>query len=85
MDKTLVCGTGTPGSIPGGSTKKGSAKADFLNHLSLWYSDCMQRLGIDYGSKKIGLALSDESGTLAFPHSVIPNDAEIVIAESHDV
>ena len=36
----------------------------------------MQRLGIDYGSKKIGLALSDESGTLAFPHSVIPNDAE---------
>ena len=30
MDKTLVCGTGTPGSIPGGSTKKGSAKADFF-------------------------------------------------------
>lgn len=35
----------------------------------------MRYLGIDYGSKKIGLALSDESGTMAFPHSVVPNDA----------
>lgn len=35
----------------------------------------MRYLGIDYGSKKVGLALSDESGTMAFPHSVVPNDA----------
>jgi len=35
----------------------------------------MQRMGIDFGSKKIGIALSDESGVMAFPHSVIPNDA----------
>lgn len=34
----------------------------------------MRYLGIDYGSKKIGLALTDESGVMAFPHSVIPND-----------
>lgn len=34
----------------------------------------MQRMGIDFGSKKIGIALSDESGVMAFPHSVIPND-----------
>jgi len=34
----------------------------------------MQRIGIDYGSKKIGIALSDESGVMAFPHSVIPHD-----------
>ena len=27
--------------------------------------------GIDYGTKKIGVALSDDSGTIAFPHSVI--------------
>jgi len=32
----------------------------------------MRYLGIDYGSKKTGLAFSDESGALAFPHSVIP-------------
>jgi putative Holliday junction resolvase len=33
----------------------------------------MRYLGIDYGSKKIGLALSDENGTMGFPHSIILN------------
>lgn len=32
-------------------------------------------MGIDFGSKKIGIALTDESGVMAFPYSVIPNDA----------
>jgi putative Holliday junction resolvase len=36
----------------------------------------MKRLGIDFGSKKIGIALTDDSGSMAFPHAVIPNDAE---------
>lgn len=36
----------------------------------------MRYLGIDYGTKRIGLALSDESGSLAFPHSIIPTDAQ---------
>ena len=31
----------------------------------------MRYLGIDYGSKRIGLALSDEAGTMGFPHSII--------------
>jgi|AntRauTorckE6833_2_1112554.scaffolds.fasta_scaffold06942_3 putative transcription antitermination factor YqgF len=35
----------------------------------------MRRLGIDFGTKKIGLALTDESGVMAFPHTVLPNDA----------
>lgn len=35
----------------------------------------MRYLGIDYGTKKVGLALSDEEGNMAFPHSVVPNDA----------
>ncbi len=39
-------------------------------------------MGIDYGTKRIGVALSDESGMLAFPHSVIPtSDAIDVIRE----
>lgn len=38
----------------------------------------MQRIGIDYGTKKIGIALSDESGAMAFPHSVILNDAQFL-------
>lgn len=31
----------------------------------------MRYLGIDYGTKRVGVALSDESGTLAFAHSTI--------------
>lgn len=31
----------------------------------------MRYLGIDYGEKRIGLALSDEDGRIAFPHKVI--------------
>ncbi len=38
----------------------------------------MRLLGIDYGSKKTGLALSDESGSMAFPHSVVPTDAKLL-------
>lgn len=31
----------------------------------------MKYLGIDYGTKRIGVAQSDESGTIAFPLSVV--------------
>lgn len=30
--------------------------------------------GIDYGTKKIGLAFSDESGTISFPYGIIKSD-----------
>ena len=33
-------------------------------------------LGIDYGTKRIGIAVSDENGSLAFPKEIILNDAE---------
>jgi len=33
----------------------------------------MRYLGVDYGSKKVGLALSDEEGTMGFPHGIIQN------------
>ncbi len=36
----------------------------------------MRLLGIDYGSKKIGLALTDDMAMMAFPYAVIPNDGE---------
>lgn len=38
----------------------------------------MRYLGIDYGSKKIGLALSDEAGTMGFPHSIVANTPRLV-------
>ncbi|KKW38995.1 MAG: hypothetical protein UY89_C0035G0020 [Parcubacteria group bacterium GW2011_GWA1_54_9] len=42
------------------------------------YNHHMRYLGVDYGSKKIGLALSDEGGTMGFPHTVIPNTSKAV-------
>jgi putative Holliday junction resolvase len=38
----------------------------------------MRYLGIDYGSKRVGLALSDEEGKMAFPYKIIKNDLELV-------
>lgn len=38
----------------------------------------MRYLGIDYGSKKVGLALSDEAGTMGFPHGVVPNSSDLI-------
>jgi putative Holliday junction resolvase len=34
-------------------------------------------LGIDFGRKRVGLAVSDEFGTMAFPHKVLTNDASL--------
>lgn len=38
----------------------------------------MRYLGIDYGKKRVGVSFSDESGTLAFPHSVLPCDNNLI-------
>lgn len=38
----------------------------------------MRFLGIDYGEKRVGLALSDESGMMAFPLSVLQNDKTLL-------
>ena len=38
----------------------------------------MKRLGIDYGEKNVGVALSDEGGSLAFPKIVLPNDTTLL-------
>ena len=38
----------------------------------------MRYLGIDYGTKKSGLALSDDTGTMAFPREVIATDSEFL-------
>ncbi len=61
----------------------------------------MRYLGIDYGSKRIGIALSDERGIIAFPSVIMPNNMQliavisamcvaegitaIIIGESHDL
>lgn len=35
-------------------------------------------MAIDYGSKNVGIALSDESGSIAFPKEVLQNDAMLL-------
>ncbi|MDD3662529.1 MAG: Holliday junction resolvase RuvX [Candidatus Pacebacteria bacterium] len=37
----------------------------------------MRYLGIDYGSKRVGLSLSDDDGMMAFPHLVLSNDLDL--------
>jgi putative holliday junction resolvase len=57
-------------------------------------------MGLDYGSKRVGVSLTDEDGRVAFPKAVLPNDkfliselkkliassavVEVVIGESKD-
>lgn len=36
----------------------------------------MRYLGIDYGAKRIGIAISDAAGGFAFPKTVLPNDGK---------
>jgi len=38
----------------------------------------MRYLGIDFGTKKIGIAISDEKGSIAFPKMVIANDKQLL-------
>ncbi|MBI4136373.1 MAG: Holliday junction resolvase RuvX [Candidatus Vogelbacteria bacterium] len=39
----------------------------------------MRRLGIDYGSKRVGLALTDEAGEFAYPLVVFPRDGKLLL------
>jgi putative Holliday junction resolvase len=38
----------------------------------------MKYLGIDFGSKKVGFAQSDDEGRMAFPLMIAPNDASLL-------
>lgn len=42
----------------------------------------MKYLGIDYGTKKVGIAISDDGGEFAFPNSIWPlNDALKIVED----
>lgn len=38
----------------------------------------MRYLGVDYGSKKVGLAFSDEAGTMGFPHAIVASTPRLI-------
>jgi putative Holliday junction resolvase len=39
----------------------------------------MKYLGIDYGTKRVGVAISDDGGTMAFPHKILSNSMNLII------
>ena len=43
----------------------------------------MRYLGIDYGSRRIGLALSDSDGRIAFPHATVGRPEEVADVIRH--
>lgn len=38
----------------------------------------MRFLGIDYGKKRVGLAISDEKGDIAFPYDTLSNNKDLI-------
>jgi putative Holliday junction resolvase len=38
----------------------------------------MKYLGIDYGTKRVGTAMSDDDGRMAFPDEVLANNAKLI-------
>jgi putative Holliday junction resolvase len=40
----------------------------------------MRYIGIDFGTKRVGVAVSDEEGKIAFPHAVLTNDRNLTTA-----
>ena len=40
----------------------------------------MKYLGIDFGTKRVGTAVSDAAGGIAFPRTVFPNDGKLFSA-----
>ncbi len=50
----------------------------------------MRLLGIDYGKKRVGIAISDDQGMMAFPKAVLPNDNFLMtelkaLIKGHDI
>ena len=44
------------------------------SNLTLSAMKNIRLLGIDYGKKRVGIAISDDRGLMAFPKAVLPND-----------
>ena len=49
-----------------------------LCSLSRYYYGVAKLIGIDYGLKRVGVAISDESASVAFPHIILQNDSTLL-------
>ena len=45
--------------------------ANYISIVSVYSYYSMKYLGLDYGTKRIGVAISDDTGTLAFPLTTV--------------
>jgi putative holliday junction resolvase len=59
-------------------------------NVFLRYTMHMRYLGIDFGAKRVGIAISEPSGSFAFPMSVLENSDELVfeikkLCDEHDI
>ncbi len=50
----------------------------FAERFKFEYTEAMRLLGIDYGTKRVGIALSDEAGQFAMPLIVLANSKKSV-------
>jgi putative Holliday junction resolvase len=50
----------------------------YKEKLGICYNDLVKIIGIDFGTKRVGTALSDETGKVAFPKEVIQNNSELL-------
>lgn len=59
-----------------------TSRVYFRNYFVLWervvYAFGVRLMGIDFGTKHVGIALSDREGMMAFPHAVFPSDTGLV-------
>jgi putative Holliday junction resolvase len=46
--------------------------------MSTCYAGSMRYMGIDYGTKRVGIAISDSENKFAIPHSVIENSKKLL-------
>ncbi len=42
------------------------------------YTRRMKMVGVDYGSKRVGVAVSDDAGRIAFPKMTLPNNRALL-------
>lgn len=59
-------------------TDSGGSVASGLPPCPYGILPTMRSMGIDYGTKRVGVALTDEAGLMGFPHGVLANDGKLL-------
>lgn len=54
------------------------AESDTQKFNKLCYCVAMKYMGIDFGTKRVGIALSDDGGTIAFPYEIVSQSKDLV-------